>query len=84
MVTLVHGQMLIYTSHIDRNSSLEGRPGRFMTQVYVVELTGFFESFPTGITAYRNARDWVEMKRIELIEAANRRVAGALQNSFGV
>ena len=84
MVTLVLETMLFYTSHIDRNSSVEGRPDRFMTQVYGVELTGYFESFKTGITAYRNARDWAEMKRNELIEAANRRVAGALQNSSDV
>ena len=79
----------MYTSHPSQPTSRGGRPEYYTTQLNTWGMTGNRETFRQGATAYRNARDWVNEQRDEVIKRANDRAndsqtgAPAVDSSFG-
>jgi len=68
------GTLKLYTTHPTRASNVEDSPEYHMTQLRGWLLTDTPETFRQGVCAFRNARDWANTQRHELIAAANSRV----------
>jgi hypothetical protein len=64
------GTLQMYTTHPTRE---EDGPEYHMTQVSAFALTSDPDTFRQGVTAFRNARDWVQEQRDAFILAANKR-----------
>ncbi|KAL2820253.1 hypothetical protein BDW59DRAFT_174586 [Aspergillus cavernicola] len=71
------GMLALYTSHLTKPTSPEGRPECHMTHLQSIAVHNGPENFREGAAAYRNARDWAKEKRDESIVAANGRLAAA-------
>ena len=70
------GQLKIYTVHPTQSTNPEHPPEYHMTQLGGWALTGSYDQFRQGTSAFRNARDWAEEQRDGFIAAANGRVIG--------
>ena len=70
------GTLKLYTTHLIQASDIEDSPEYHMTQLRGWLLTDTPETFRQGVGAFRNARDWANTQRHELIAAANSRVTG--------
>ncbi|KAL2862652.1 uncharacterized protein BJX67DRAFT_365955 [Aspergillus lucknowensis] len=75
--TYLDGQLRLFTSHPRRPSQPGSSPGYSMTELGSYSMTNDPEAFRTGATAYRNARDWAQEKRDEMIALANGRFSKA-------
>jgi len=75
------GQLKIYTVHPTQSTDPEKPPEFHMTQLGGWALTGSYEQFRQGTSAFRNARDWAKTQRDELIAVANNRVTGMLNET---
>ncbi|KAI0413998.1 hypothetical protein F5X98DRAFT_366206 [Xylaria grammica] len=69
------GQLKIYATYPLSRASLEIRREYAMMQVKAYALTSDVDTFRTGVSAYRNARDWAKKKRDEAIQRANETAA---------
>ncbi|KAI1820135.1 hypothetical protein F4861DRAFT_533893 [Xylaria intraflava] len=69
--TYQSGNLRMYTSHLVPPANPTARPEYVMTQVGAYALNHNHNSFRTGASAYRNARDWAKQTRDEAIQAAN-------------
>lgn len=67
--TYSHGQLKLYTTHPRRSAC--GRTDYYMTQLGAYAMTHSPETFRSGATAFRNARDWTQQQRDRLITDAN-------------
>lgn len=65
------GTLISYTVHPTASESAERTVDYRMMQLNAYALTGNPESFRQGVTAFRNARDWAQERRREIIDAAN-------------
>ena len=70
------GQLKIYTVHPTQSTDPENSPEYHMTQLRSFAMTDAAQRFREGACAFRNARDWANTQRDELIAAANARVTG--------
>ncbi|RWA10175.1 hypothetical protein EKO27_g4938 [Xylaria grammica] len=76
LTSIYHGGTLtIYASYPLSRGSLGMRCEYATTQINGYALTGNIDAFRTGVSAYRNARDWARQKRDEAIERANEAAA---------
>jgi len=69
------GVLKMYASYLTQPSSPGGRPSYHMAQIDAWVLTGNADTFRQGVRAYRNARDWAEKQRDNLIRRANEKAA---------
>lgn len=67
------GTLKLYTSHLTRPASPNGRPKYYMIQVNTWGMTGNLDTFRQGATAYRNARDWAKEQRDEALGGPTRK-----------
>lgn len=74
--TYHNGHLQIYTIHPSKPTDPGNPPQYNMTQLRSFALTDTPDVFRKGASALRNARDWAEQQRNELIAAANGRVIG--------
>ena len=65
------GTLISYTTHLTASKDPKRTVDYRMTQVNSYALTGNPKIFREGVSAFRNARDWTQGKRRELIDAAN-------------
>ncbi|KAH9883633.1 hypothetical protein F4778DRAFT_766050 [Xylariomycetidae sp. FL2044] len=72
------GTLKLYAHHLTAPATPGGRPEYHMTQLKAFALTSDRETFISGTTAFRNARDMARNYRDDFIEAAN---AKALQSN---
>lgn len=75
------GQLKMYTVHPSQSVDPEISPEFHMTQLGGWALTGSYEQFRQGVSAFRNARDWARTQRDGLITAANGRATGMLKET---
>jgi len=75
------GTLQVYTVHPTQPADPERSPEYYMTQLRSFALTDTPDVFRKGASALRNARDWAEEQRNELIAAANGRVIGVLKET---
>lgn len=75
--TYHNGQLMLYAHHVTGPETEGARPEYHMTQLKGYTLTGDRETFVTGATAFRNARDLARRQRETLIQVANARVLEA-------
>lgn len=71
-----NGHLTLYTYHPVQSNDSPYQIRYHETMLAEWLLTGDFDQFRQGITAFRNAREWAEEQRDELIAAANRRAEG--------
>lgn len=67
------GTLQVYTIHPTKPTDPGTSPEYFMTQLNSFAMTGTAERFREGASAFRNARDWAEERRNELITTADGR-----------
>ncbi|KAL8765915.1 MAG: hypothetical protein Q9209_007158 [Squamulea sp. 1 TL-2023] len=65
------GTLQVYTIHSTKPTDPENHPEYYMTQLRSFAMTDTAERFREGAGAFRNARDWAEERRNELIATAN-------------
>ena len=65
------GILTLYATHPTTSEDPERTVDYRMTQLNSYAMTGNSDSFRQGASALRNARDWTQEKRKELIAAAN-------------
>jgi hypothetical protein len=65
------GQMKMYATHPAPPARRGGNPRYYTTQLDTYGMTGNINSFRSGATAYRNAREWTEEQRNRFIANAN-------------
>ena len=65
------GTLQMYATHPGLPVSGVGEPQYYMTQLDTYALAGNINSFRSGVAAYRNARQWAQQQRDELITSAN-------------
>ena len=70
------GTLQVYTVHPTQPTDPERSSEYYMTQLRSFALTDSPDVFRKGASALRNARDWAEEQRNELIAAANGKVIG--------
>ncbi|KAL8700904.1 MAG: hypothetical protein Q9201_005199 [Fulgogasparrea decipioides] len=70
------GSLQVYTIHTTEPTDPDKSPGYYMTQLRSFAMTDTAGSFREGASAFRNARDWAEEQRNELIITANGRLKG--------
>lgn len=68
------GLLTMYTTHPTPSGDPTNPTEYRMTQLNGWHMTGNPDTFRQGASAFRNARDWAEEKRKELIAAANAKV----------
>ncbi|KAI3343631.1 hypothetical protein F4824DRAFT_507430 [Ustulina deusta] len=73
--TYQRGHLNIYATYPLSRASLGMRREYATMQVKAYALTSDVDTFRTGVSAYRNARDWAKQKRDEAIERANETAA---------
>ncbi|KGQ07756.1 hypothetical protein BBAD15_g6917 [Beauveria bassiana D1-5] len=81
--TYHNGQLMLYAHHVTGPTAERERPEYHMTQLKGYTLTGDRETFVTGATAFRNARDLARRQRETLIQVANARVLEAQRSAVG-
>ncbi|MCJ1448908.1 MAG: hypothetical protein MMC23_009427 [Stictis urceolatum] len=79
--TYQSGTLKMYVSHVVVNN--EGSPEYHMSQLNAWSMTGNAKAFREGATAFRNARDWAQEQRDELIEGANEMAQDAGSDRVG-
>jgi len=67
------GTLKMYTSHTSQPTDPGGQPEYYMTQINGWSMTGNWETFWQGATAYRNGIDWAKKQRDQAIKRANER-----------
>ena len=72
--TYHNGHLQIYTVHPTKPTDPGNSPEYYMTQINSFAMTGTAGRFREGASAFRNARDWAEERRNELITTANGRL----------
>lgn len=65
------GSLKLFTTHPTPSTNRRSVPEFRMTQLNGWDMTGNPDAFRQGASALRNARDWAQQKRNELIAAAN-------------
>ena len=70
------GTLQIYTIHSTKPTDPDSSPEYYMTQLNSFAMTGTAGRFREGASAFRNARDWAEERRNEIITTANGRLKG--------
>ncbi|KAM5347059.1 hypothetical protein ACJ41O_010064 [Fusarium nematophilum] len=71
------GALRLYAHHVTAPTTEGGRPEYHMTQVDGYAMTGNLDTFVKGAGALRNALDFAEQQRGDLIQAANARASQA-------
>lgn len=71
------GQLKLYTTHPTAPRESDGRAEYIMTPLRSFAMTDNPDTFRSGASAYRNARDWTKEQRDEFIKSANERHAQA-------
>ena len=69
--TYLDGQLKMYATHPGPAANDAGEPQYYMTQLDTYALTGNMNGFRSGVSAYRNAREWAQQQRDDLIASAN-------------
>ncbi|EGD84830.1 hypothetical protein H112_08546 [Trichophyton rubrum D6] len=67
------GQLKLYTTHPTAPRESDGRPEYIMTSLRSFAMADGLDTFRSGASAYRNARDWAKEQRDEFIKSANER-----------
>lgn len=68
------GQLKVYATHpVQASEDACFEKEYYTTQLNSYAMTGTRAEFRQGATAYRNARDWAQARRDEIIECANNR-----------
>ncbi|KAF3492125.1 uncharacterized protein GIQ15_01642 [Arthroderma uncinatum] len=67
------GQLKLYTTHPTAPRESDGRPEYIMTSLRSFAMTDNPDTFRSGASAYRNARDWAKEQRDQFINSANER-----------
>ncbi|KAI1132789.1 hypothetical protein F5Y10DRAFT_292457 [Nemania abortiva] len=73
--TYYEGTLKIYATYPLSRASLGMRREYAMTQINAYALTGNIDTYRSGVSAYRNLRDWAKQKRDEAIKRANETAA---------
>ncbi|WPG97685.1 Hypothetical protein R9X50_00046500 [Acrodontium crateriforme] len=69
--TYIDGLLKMYTTYPSQPAVSNDRPKYLMHQVSAFAMTHSTDSFRSGATAYRNARDWNQQQRDRVIANAN-------------